>query len=300
MLISSPATASLEIYHLDGEAQARSSPEQEWQKVRENERLEAESELKIDSGSFLEVKANQNHTFRFNEETGIKFNLDEGADSIDLHYGTIEINLDPERREDKFTVHTPVSTLGVRGTKFKTAYELEKTNWSGVDSGSIWLESDTQVTLRSGQGADVKADSSTGGAKINRVGTIRKELQLTWKHWAKRKKLSELKEELTQIDKKISQLEQQVERETSPLQTRRLQRKLQKLQNQKNKISTRLETIEKNYQSLQERYSDFRQKLREKRQDFIENRQEEFAEYIEERKQKFEEFKKQRQNNMKD
>lgn len=295
--IPAVAKAGLEVYHLEGEAESRSAQQEEWQEVKSGDDISPKSELRVDSEAYLEIKSNEEHSFRFNEKTGIKFNLADEESSIDLHYGTLEIDLDPEQMDDfndSFSVHTPVSTMGVRGTQFKTAYELDQTNWTGVDTGAIWLKADTRVELSDGQGADIESDTTEEKATLTRVGKIKEELQLTWKHWAKRKEFNKLEQKLNNITNKISQIQEKLENDPSRLQERKLERELGQLQNSKNKIESQLNNAKEAYENIREKYVNYRTKLMEERQDFIKQRQEAFSEFIDEREQKMEEIRERR------
>ncbi len=295
-----PAQATgidLQIYHLDGEAQARSAERQEWEEIKTGEKISPASEIRVDSGSYLELEAENAHRFRFNESTGLKFNLDNAADTLQLYYGSIEIELIPERMtdfDDDFTVHTPVSTMGVRGTEFKTAYEMENTNWTGVSRGAVWFEADTGVELTEGQGADVETDTPADRARLRRVGEIREELRITWEHWRERKQIKQYRQMLAELEEEISSLEEQLD--AAPRRRQRLlERNIRRLKNRKEQIENRLAGVREDFAQMQERYNNYRRELEEKREDFIENRQEAFIEFIEERKERFEEFRERRE-----
>ncbi len=290
--------ANLEIYHIEGNAEVRSPEREDWGKIEPEDEISPASELRIDSGSFLEVEIAGAHRVRFNEKTGMKFNLDDASDSLNLYYGSIEIELVPEQMtdfDDDLTVHTPVSIMGVRGTQFKTSYEMEQTNWTGVDRGAVWFEADTRTELAAGTGVDVEPDTPGGKPSLTRLGEIREELHLTWDHWTERQRVKRFEQMLVDLNEEIYEIEEQLNTEPLPRQHRSMKRRLQQLKNRKEQIENRLEPVREALADIQQRYSSYREELEERRQDFIENRQEAFADFIEEREERFEEFRERRQ-----
>ena len=288
----------MHLSYLSGDAETRPADETEWRALEEGESIPRESQIKTEVDSYLELELEEEKsTLQLNETSGV--NLPEPGEPIKLNYGSVAARVDTEALEREFELRTPNAVIGVRGTEFQVAYELEQESWAAVESGAVEVSASPGEQLSAGEGGEVRFDPETDETVVSRLDEPRQELELTWQHWRENRGVEQLQAELVELKTEIDRLEKSVEEPLPPeFDPAPLERELQQLRQQKERLQSQLADREERYEQFREQYIDYRYELEEKREDFIQQRKQALDDFIAEREERFEEFRRDREERM--
>jgi len=290
--------AEMHLSYLRGEAETRPADETEWRTLGEGESIPRDSQVKTEIDSYLELELEEDKsTLQLNETSGV--NLPKPGEPIKLNYGSVSARIDTEALGREFELRTPNAVIGVRGTEFQVAYELEQESWTAVESGAVEVSASPGERLVAGEGGEVRFDPETDETVVSRLDEPRQELELTWQHWRENRGVEQLQAELVELKTEIDRLEKSVEEPLPPeFDPAPLERELQQLRQQKERLQSQLADREERYEQFREQYIDYRYELEEKREDFIQQRKQALDDFIAEREERFEEFRRDREERM--
>ncbi len=299
--MSSPAWGFLQVYHLEGTASYQADQTAEWQELEAGDTVPLKARVNTSEGAYLQLNHTGSNYFRLNELTGVELQLPQNY--LELSYGSFEVQLDSptfSSEETQFKAHTPNAILGVRGTSFQLAYELDDLSWVGVDTGELVVKTTEEDYLGAGQGADVEPHPQTGEPHIGRLGEPRAELTTTWQHWSRRYSLVTVTDRVEQLQQTIEGLQTEASELQPGSRLLELEREIAVLKQRLENLQNQLQNQRQAYQNFQDNYLTYRQELAERRADFIERRKQAFKQFEEQRQEQFEDYRQQRQQRLRD